>query len=213
MDYPYSVVFFIDWGLVDRSQRKESKRERLISLGLCGKPIRPLHRTCTAHKGTGCPLNEVLKARAEKWARQVSRLQGTSWRRKEGCGRPKSLMEQGCFLHVCVSLYIVIQGSFKWKIKSGKEQKTRHITTISKGITRNNNCYKARASEKFSLWISQDHRDWYSAVDLTQGLPQGARMQVERELTVFIISCLTLYLFNTNYFWLWPRTGYMVSEK
>ena len=137
-------VFFTDWGLVDRSQRKESKRERLISLGLCGKPIRPLHRTCTAHKGTGCPLNEVLKARAEKWARQVSRLQGTSWRRKEGCGRPKSLMEQGCFIHVCVSLYIVIQGSFKWKIKSGKEQKTRHITTISKGITRNNNYYKAR---------------------------------------------------------------------
>ena len=122
-------VFFIDWGLVDRSQRKESKRERLISLGLCGKPIRPLHRTCTAHKGTGRLLNEVLKAWAEKWARQVSRLQGTSWRRKEGCGRPKSLMEQGCFIHFCVSLYIVIQGSFKWKIESGKEQKTRHITT------------------------------------------------------------------------------------
>ena len=35
------AVFFTDWGLVDQSQRKESKRERLIFPGLCGKPKSP----------------------------------------------------------------------------------------------------------------------------------------------------------------------------
>ena len=45
---------------------RERKRERPIFFGLCGKPIKPLHRTCTAHEGTGCPLKEVLKARAGK---------------------------------------------------------------------------------------------------------------------------------------------------
>ena len=55
-------------------------------------------------------------------------LQRTSQRDKEGQGRPKSLVEQGCIIHVCVSLYIVIQGSFRQKkkiiiIKLRKEQK------------------------------------------------------------------------------------------
>ena len=35
------VVFFTDWGLVDQSRQKESKRERLIFPGLHGKPIKP----------------------------------------------------------------------------------------------------------------------------------------------------------------------------
>ena len=45
---------------------EKKERERAISLGLRGKPIKPIHRTCTAHKGTGHPLKEVLKARGRK---------------------------------------------------------------------------------------------------------------------------------------------------
>ena len=64
---------------VGRSLRKESvekrERERAIFLRVHGKPIRPLHRACTAHEGTGHALEEVLTARAEEWAWQVSMLQ------------------------------------------------------------------------------------------------------------------------------------------
>ena len=64
---------------VGRSHEKESvektgrERERPIFLGVRGKPIRPLHRTCTAHEGTGHPPEEILKAQAGKCARQASR--------------------------------------------------------------------------------------------------------------------------------------------
>ena len=56
---------------VGRSHGKESvekkeERERPIFLGLHGKPIKPLHRACTAHEGMGRPLEEVLKAQAGK---------------------------------------------------------------------------------------------------------------------------------------------------
>ena len=37
------------WGL----ESKKRERERAISLRLCGKPIKPIHKTCNAHKGTG----------------------------------------------------------------------------------------------------------------------------------------------------------------
>ena len=43
-------------------------------------------------------------------------------RRKEGRGGPKSLVEQGYFIHGSMCLYIVIQGSFRQKDKV--EQKT-----------------------------------------------------------------------------------------
>ena len=45
---------------------EKKERERAISLGLRGKPIKPVHRTHTTREGTGCPLKEVLKARARK---------------------------------------------------------------------------------------------------------------------------------------------------
>ena len=62
------LVFFTDPDLVDRSQQKEreKKRERAVSLGLRGKPVKPMYRICTAHEGTGCPLKEVLKAQARE---------------------------------------------------------------------------------------------------------------------------------------------------
>jgi len=47
-------------------RKREKERERAVSLGLRGKPIKPMHRTRTAHEGTGCPLKEVLKAPARK---------------------------------------------------------------------------------------------------------------------------------------------------
>ena len=94
-------------------EKKAKERERLIFPGLCGKPVQPENRVCTAHKGTGHPLKEVLKAWAGKWAWQASMLQRTSQREKEGHGGPKSLVEQGCFIHICMHLYIVIQGSFR----------------------------------------------------------------------------------------------------
>ena len=58
---------FTDWDLRTRvDEKKERKRERAVSLGLCGKPIKPIHRICTTHEGTGHPLKEVLKAQARK---------------------------------------------------------------------------------------------------------------------------------------------------
>ena len=45
---------------------RERERERPVFLGLCGKPIKPSHRTCTTHEGTGHPLEEILKVRAGK---------------------------------------------------------------------------------------------------------------------------------------------------
>ena len=49
-----------------RKREKERERGRPIFLGVYGKPIKPLHRACTAHEGTGYPLQEVLKAWAGK---------------------------------------------------------------------------------------------------------------------------------------------------
>ena len=58
---------------VGRSCRKESVEKRgreregeTIFLGLHGKPIKPLHRTCNTHEGTERPLEEVFKAQAGK---------------------------------------------------------------------------------------------------------------------------------------------------
>ena len=103
------VVFFTDWGLVDRNQWKERgnrrERETAVSLRLCGKPIKPMHKTCTTHEDTGLPLKEVLKAWVRKWARQASMLQ-REWRQKEGHRGPRSLVEQGYFISRNVGLYI-----------------------------------------------------------------------------------------------------------
>ena len=71
-------------------------------------------------------------------------FQRTSQRYKEGHRRPKSLVEQGCIIHVCVSLYIVIQGSFRQKNKVKKRTKARCKAMVTNGITRNNNHHKAR---------------------------------------------------------------------
>ena len=56
-------------------------------------------------------------------------------RQKEGRRGPKSRVKQGCFIHGSVCLYIVIQGSFRQKLKLSKNTKTRCITTVTKGIT------------------------------------------------------------------------------
>ena len=71
-------------------------------------------------------------------------LQRTSQGEKEGHGRPKPLVEQGCIIRVCVSLYIVIQGSFRQKNKVKKTSKARRTTTVTNGIKRSNNSHKAR---------------------------------------------------------------------
>ena len=49
-----------------RGRQKEREREMPIFLGVHGKPIMPLHRVCTAHEGTECPLEEVLKDQVGK---------------------------------------------------------------------------------------------------------------------------------------------------
>ena len=41
-----------------RGRQKEREREMPIFLGLCGKPIKPLHKTCTAHKVQGVLLRK-----------------------------------------------------------------------------------------------------------------------------------------------------------
>ena len=101
------VAVFYKLGPGDQSWRKEreKKRERAVSLGLCGKPIKPMHRACTAPEGTGHPLKEVMKARARKWVWQASTLR-REWRQKEGRGGAKSLLEQGYFISRNACLYI-----------------------------------------------------------------------------------------------------------
>ena len=49
-----------------RKTEREREREMPIFLGVHGKPITPLHRVCTAHEGTECPLEEVLKDQVGK---------------------------------------------------------------------------------------------------------------------------------------------------
>ena len=78
-DVLWGIQIKITWGTVavfyrpgpgDWSRRKEreKEKERAISLGLHGRPIKPIQRTCTAHEGMGRSLEEVLKAPARKWA-------------------------------------------------------------------------------------------------------------------------------------------------
>ena len=64
-------------------------RERAVSLGLHGKPIKPMHRTCTAHEGTslsqgglespgkkvslvGFHVPKRMKTERRAWGTQVS---------------------------------------------------------------------------------------------------------------------------------------------
>ena len=75
-----------------------------------------MHRSCTAHKHTGHPLKEVLKAWVRKWVRQASTL-WREWRQKEGRGGPRSLVVQGYFISRNVGLYIFV----KWSLSYYKE--------------------------------------------------------------------------------------------
>ena len=70
-------------------EKRKRERERPTFLRVRGKPIKPLHRTCTAHEGTGLPLKEVLEALVVKWARQASTL------RTAGCGEQEPLFGFG----------------------------------------------------------------------------------------------------------------------
>ena len=73
------------------------------------------------------------------WSLQTGTQGWESTERKwwiEGCGGPKSRVKQGCFISGSVCLYIVIQGSFRQKIKLSKNTKTRLISTGTKEITR-----------------------------------------------------------------------------
>ena len=53
-------------GPESRKRKREKERKRAGSLRLHGKPMKPIHRTCIAHEGTGRPLKEVLKAQARE---------------------------------------------------------------------------------------------------------------------------------------------------
>lgn len=74
----------------DWSKRKE--REGALSLGLCGKPIKPIHRTYTTHGGPQCPLKEVLKdeeaAVGRKRVRSVGFRSEELSRNRKGVGDP-----------------------------------------------------------------------------------------------------------------------------
>ena len=75
------------WGL-ESTKRKREKREKAISLGLRGKPIKPIHRTCTTHEGTGRPLKEVRKP---GWESELSRFpcsEEVAGDRKKDAGDP-----------------------------------------------------------------------------------------------------------------------------
>ena len=104
--YTFTVAVFYRPGPGNQSRLKRKReKERAVSLGLHGKPTKPMHRTCTAHKGSGHLLKEVLTTQARKWAQQASTLR-REWRQKEGHGGPRSLVEQGYFIRRNAGLYI-----------------------------------------------------------------------------------------------------------
>ena len=63
-------------------EKRGRERERPIFLGLHRKPIKPLHRTCTAHEGIGRPLEEVLKTPAGKSLAGFHAAKSWPWRRR-----------------------------------------------------------------------------------------------------------------------------------
>ena len=91
---------------------KEGKK--LIFPGLCREPIKLLNRACTAHVGTGRPLEGSWKPRQE------SELGGFPHSRELAGGRererktwgPKSLVQQGCFNDLSVSIYRLLYKEF-----------------------------------------------------------------------------------------------------
>ena len=81
---PFSSCLLLDRNLVVRSRHKKVKEgKRLIFPGLQSWPSR---------SGESARKREREKERRTR--------------------RPKSLVEQGCFIEFCVSIYTVIQGSF-----------------------------------------------------------------------------------------------------
>ena len=74
-----------------------------------------------AHGNWGPGSGEVIQMHRLLWSSWQTRTWGQELmkkrRRKEGHGGPKSLVEQGCFIHGSVCLYDVIQGRFRQKYK------------------------------------------------------------------------------------------------
>ena len=67
------------WGekeIMNVAVKKIEEKKRLIFLGLCRKPIKPQHRTCSVHVGHRCLLSvakaphlgHLLKRVLEAWA-------------------------------------------------------------------------------------------------------------------------------------------------
>ena len=56
----------VGWSRGKESVEKRMKEREANLLWVTWKTTKALHRTCTAHEGTGRPLKEVLKARAGK---------------------------------------------------------------------------------------------------------------------------------------------------
>ena len=72
-------------------EKRGRERKRPIFFGLRGKPIKLLHRTCTAPEGIGHPLEKVWKAWAGKWAQQASMLRRTGHGEWEGTSTSRVL--------------------------------------------------------------------------------------------------------------------------
>lgn len=71
---PTCCSLLMDQNLVVRRvvDKKVKERKKPKFPGLCREPIKPQNWACTAHKGTGRPLEEVLKA----WGRRGVSLGG-----------------------------------------------------------------------------------------------------------------------------------------
>ena len=87
---------FTDWDLGTRvDEKKERKRERAVSLGLRGKPVKPMYRICTAHEGTGCPLKEVLNVLGRKVSSAGFQApKSWPWKRRRNLNNPPGFRHQ-----------------------------------------------------------------------------------------------------------------------
>ena len=98
------------------ADKKIEERKRLIFLGLCRKPIKPQHGTCSVHVDhrrlhAEHLIERVLEPRAGKWTQRASALQGIGLknkgreRKKEWHGvtklwwaRPITVFSKGAFI-------------------------------------------------------------------------------------------------------------------
>ena len=88
---PLSCSWLISW---KRKCREDEEREANI-LRVMWKTNKALHRTCTTHEGTGCPLKEVLNVLGRKVSSAGFQApKSWPWKRRRNLNNPPGFRHQ-----------------------------------------------------------------------------------------------------------------------